>query len=61
MSFYNFVKKDAVKGTAEENVKALEVLKKDLTEATNITLRLPKPSLQYVILYYANYDGAGLC
>ena len=28
-------------------------------EATNVTLRLPKPGLQYVILCIASYHGAG--
>ena len=59
MSFYKLLKKDAVIETTEEHVKALEVIKKDLMEATNVTLRLPKPGLQYVILCYASYHGAG--
>ena len=56
MSFYKVLKKDAV---TEEHVKALEVIKKDLMEATNVTLRLLKPGLQYVILCDASYHGAG--
>ena len=59
MSFYKLLKKDAVIETTEEHVKALEVIKKDLMEATNVTLRLPKPRLQYVILCDASYHGAG--
>ena len=59
MSFYKLLKKDAVIETTEEHVKALEVIKKDLMEATNVTLRLPKPGLQYVILCDACYHGAG--
>ena len=35
------------------------LIKKDLMEATNVTLRLPKPGLQYVILCDASYHGAG--
>ena len=58
MSFYN-LKKDADIETTEEHVKALEVIKKDLMEATNVTLRQPKPGLQYVILCDASYHGAG--
>ena len=50
LSFYKFLKKDAVIETTEERVKALEVMKKDLMEATNLTFRLPKPGLRYVIL-----------
>ena len=34
-----------------------EVLKHDLIQATEITLRLPKPGLQYVILCDASYHG----
>ena len=59
MSFYQLLKKDAVIETTEEHVKALEVIKKDLMEATNVTLRLPKPGLQYVILCISSYHGAG--
>ena len=59
MSFYELLKKDAVIETTEEHVKALEVKKKDIMEATNVTLRLPKPGLQYVILCDASYHGAG--
>ena len=58
MSFYKLLKKDAVMETTEEHVKALEVIKKDLIEATNLTVRLPKPGLQYVILCDASYHGA---
>ena len=58
MSFYKLLKKDAVIDYTEEHVKALEVIKKDLMEATNVTLRLPKPGLQYVILCDASYHGA---
>ena len=59
MSFYKLLKKDAIIQTTEEHVKALEVIKKDLMEATNVTLRLPRPGLQYVILCDASYHGAG--
>ena len=45
--------------TTEDHVKALEVIKKDLMEATNVTLQLPKPGLQNVILCDASYHGAG--
>ena len=50
MSFYKLLKKDALIETTEEHVKTSEVIKKDLMEARNVTLRLPKPGLQYVIL-----------
>ena len=58
ISFYKLLKKDVVIETTEEHVKALEVIK-DLMEATNVTLRLPKPDLKNVILCDANYQGAG--
>ena len=59
MSFYKLLKKDAVIETTEEHVKALEVIKKDLMEATNVTFPLPKPGLQYVMFCDASYHGAG--
>ena len=58
MSFYKLLKKDTVIETTEEHVKSLEVIKKDIMEATNVTLRLPKPGLQYVILCDASYHGS---
>ena len=39
--------------------RALETVKKDLIEATEMTLRLPKPGLQYALLCDASYYGAG--
>ena len=59
MSSFKLLKKDAVIETTEEHVKALEVIKKGLIEATNVTLRLPKPGLQYLIPCDAGYQGAG--
>ena len=59
MSIYKLLKKDAVIETTEEHVKALEVIKKNLMEATNVTLQLTKPGLQYVILCDASYHGTG--
>ena len=38
LSFYKLLKKDAVIETTEEHVKALEVIKKDLMEATNVNI-----------------------
>ena len=57
--FYRLLRKDIPFQTDDEHHKKLEVLKHDLTEATDITLRLPKPGLQYVILYDASYHGTG--
>ena len=39
VSFYKLLKKGSVNETTKEHVKALEVIKKDLMEATNVTLR----------------------
>ena len=39
--------------------KNLEILKTDLQKATNLTLRLAKPGLQYVLLCDASYYGSG--
>ena len=43
----------------EDHYKNLETLKADLIQATTLTLRLPKPGLQYVILCDASYHGTG--
>ena len=57
--FYRLLRKDIAFQTNEEHQKSLEVLKHDLIQATEITLRLPKPGLQYVILCDASYHGTG--
>ena len=57
--FYRLLRKDVAFQTDEEHHKSLEVLKHDLIQATDITLRLPKPGLQYVILCDASYHGTG--
>ena len=58
MSYYEPQKKDAVIEITEEQVKALDPIRNDLMEATNVTLRIPKPGLQYVLLCFASYHGA---
>ena len=40
VQFFRLLKKDAILETTEKRVKALEVIKKDLTETTNAALRL---------------------
>ena len=57
--FFRLLRKDIAFQTNEEHQKSLEVLKHDLIQATEITLRLPKPGLQYVILCDASYHGTG--
>ena len=59
LPFYRLLKKDADFRILPEHHKGLEVLKHDLLQATTITLRLPKPDLQYVILCDASYHGTG--
>ena len=59
ISFYRLLREDIAFQTNEEHQKSLEVLKHDLIQATDITLRLPKPRLQYVILCDASYHGTG--
>ena len=57
--FYRLLRKDIPFQTDDEHHKSLEVLKHDLIQAMDITLRLPKPGLQYVILCDASYHGTG--
>ena len=53
------LRKGADLEATETYYSALETVKQDLLEATEMTLRLPKPGLQYVLLCDANYYGAG--
>ena len=48
--FYQLLRKGADFEAKETHYRALETVKKDLIEATEMTLRLPKPGLQYVLL-----------
>ena len=57
--FYQLLRKDAKIQPTEKHYENLEILKKDLLEATKMTLRLPKPGLQYVLLCDASYYEAG--
>ena len=50
LPFYNLFRKQTELVVTNEHYKKLEVLKIDLSKATELTLRLPKPGLQYVIL-----------
>ena len=59
MPFYHLLKKDRELEVTEEHRKSLATIKQDLLRATEITLRLPKPGLQYVILCDASYHGTG--
>ena len=57
--FYQLLRKGADFEAKETHCIALETVKKDLLEATEMTLRLPKPGLQYVLLCDASYYGSG--
>ena len=59
MPFCHLLKKDRELEITEEHRKSLATIKQDLLRATEITLRLPKPGLQYVILCDASYHGTG--
>ena len=59
LPFYKLLKQDVEFRILDEHRKGLEVLKHDLLQATTITLRLPKPDLQYVILCDASCHGTG--
>ena len=58
MPFYKLLKKYSKIEITEEHVYALEITRKDPKEATNVTLRLPKPGLQYVNFCNASHHGA---
>ena len=57
--FYQLFPNGADFEAKETHYNALETFKKDLLEATEMTLRLPKPGQQNVLLYDAGYYGAG--
>ena len=57
--FYRLLKKSIDFEITAEHYKSLEVLKKDLIQATNLTLKLPEPGLQYVILCDASNHETG--
>ena len=59
LPFYKLLRKDTEFIISNAHTDALEALKMDLINATNLTLRLPKPGLQYVLLCDASYHGTG--
>ena len=59
LPFYKLLRKDTEFLINNAHTEALEALKMDLINATYLTLRLPKPSLQYVLLCDAIYHGTG--
>ena len=59
MPFYELLKKNVQHVITEKHEENLKILKNDLIKATNLTLRLAKPGLQYVLLCDASYYGTG--
>ena len=59
LPFYRLLRKENTFTITDEHVESLNTLKADLTRATNLTLRLAKPGLQFVILCDASFHGAG--
>ena len=59
LPFYKLLRKENVFTITNDHHESLNTLKADLTRATDLTLRLAKPGLQYVILYDASFHGTG--
>ena len=57
--FYKLLRKENVFTITNDHHESLNTLKADLTRATDLTLRLAKPGLQYVILCDASFHGTG--
>ena len=59
LPFYKIFRKENVFTITNDHHESLNTLKADLTRATDLTLRLAKPGLQYVILSDASFHGTG--
>ena len=59
LPFYKLLRKHMHPTLTDAHDKHLEILKSDFLKATELTLRLAKPGLQYVLLCDASYHGAG--
>ena len=57
--FYKLLRKDNAFTITDDHHKTFNTLKVDLTRATDLTLRLAKPGLQYIILCDASFHGTG--
>ena len=57
LPFHRLLRKDDAFAITNDHHESLETLKSDLTRATNLTLRLAEPGLQYVIPCDASYHG----
>ena len=60
LPFYKLLRKENVFAITTNHHETLNTLKADLTRATDLTLRLANPGLQYIILCYASFHGTGL-
>ena len=59
LPFYKLLGKENVFTITKDHHESVNALKADLTRATDLTLRLAKPGLQYVILCDASFHGTG--
>ena len=57
--FYKLLRKENVSAITSDHHESLNTLKADFTRATDLTLRLAKPGLQYVTLCDASFHGTG--
>ena len=56
---YKLLRKENIFTITNDHLESFNTLKADLTRATDLTLRLAKPGLQYVILCDASFHGTG--
>ena len=56
---YKVLRKEKVYKRTDDHHESLRILKADLTRATDLTLHLAKPGLQYVNLCDASFHGTG--
>ena len=59
LPYYKLLSNENVFTITSDHHESLNTLKADLTRATELTLRLAKPGLQYVILCDASFHGTG--
>ena len=59
LPFYKLLRKGNVFKITNDHHESLNTLKADLTRATDLTLHLAKPGLQFVILCDAGFHGTG--
>ena len=59
LPFYKLLRKENVFTITNDHHESPNTLQADLTRATDLTLRLAKPGLQYVILCDASFHGTG--